>query len=127
METRVELKSLQRQLNVTAIYVTHDQEEAMTLADRMAVFMDGEIVQVGAPAEIFARPATLAVAFIGSPAMNLIRVYAASGVVRVGDTVIPCHSGITGPPRETVLGVRPSDIAADARGLPAEVYMSELQ
>jgi ABC-type sugar transport system ATPase subunit len=127
VETRVELKSLQRQLNVTAIYVTHDQEEAMTLADRMAIFMDGEIVQVGAPAEIFARPATLAVAgFIGSPPMNLIRAHTDAGAVRVGDTVIPCRAGIPGRPRDIVLGVRPGDIAAGGEGLPAEVYVSEL-
>ena len=90
VETRVELKSLQRHLNVTAIYVTHDQEEAMTLADRMAIFMDGEIVQIGAPAASFERPVTLAVAgFIGSPAMNLVRAHTDAAAVRVGDTVIP--------------------------------------
>ena len=54
LETRVELRKLQRSLGVTAVYVTHDQEEAMTLADRIAVFMDGRIVQVGTPGEIFA-------------------------------------------------------------------------
>ena len=127
VETRVELKSLQRDLNVTAIYVTHDQEEAMTLADRMAIFMDGEIVQIGAPAAIFERPATLAVAgFIGSPAMNLVRAHTDGAAVRVGDTVIPCHGRIPGPPRDIMLGVRPGDVAADGQGLLAEVYVSEL-
>src|ERR687891_1081229 len=68
LETRVELKKLQRSLGVTAVYVTHDQEEAMTIADRMAIFMEGEIQQIGTPADVFDRPATLAVAgFIGSP------------------------------------------------------------
>ena len=62
LETRLELHELQRSLGVTTVYVTHDQEEAMTLADRIAVFMDGRIVQVGTPREIFARPRTLAVA-----------------------------------------------------------------
>src|SRR5205085_6021474 len=67
LETRVELRKLQRALGVTTIYVTHDQEEAMTIADRMAVFMDGRIVQVGTPAQVFARPATVHVAaFLGS-------------------------------------------------------------
>jgi multiple sugar transport system ATP-binding protein len=127
VETRVELKSLQRQLNVTAVYVTHDQEEAMSLADRMAIFMDGEIVQVGRPAEIFARPATLAVAgFIGSPAMNLIRAHADAGAVRMGDAILPVHAHIPGPPRDIILGVRPGDIAADGNGALAEVYVSEL-
>jgi ABC-type sugar transport system ATPase subunit len=56
LETRVELKKLQRNLNVTAIYVTHDQEEAMTLADRMAIFLEGTIKQIGTPAEVFDHP-----------------------------------------------------------------------
>ena len=73
LETRVELKKLQRSLGVTAVYVTHDQEEAMTLADRMAVFMEGEILQIGRPAEVFAKPNSVDVAaFIGSPPMNLL-------------------------------------------------------
>src|SRR5215213_7679867 len=68
LETRAELRKLQRSLGVTAVYVTHDQEEAMTIADRMAVFMEGRIVQVGTPHEIFRRPATATVAaFIGTP------------------------------------------------------------
>ncbi|MEX2297251.1 MAG: ABC transporter ATP-binding protein, partial [Dongiaceae bacterium] len=73
LETRVELKKLQRNLNVTAVYVTHDQEEAMTLADRMAVFLEGSIKQVGTPAEVFDRPNCVEVAaFIGSPPMNIV-------------------------------------------------------
>ena len=80
LETRAELKKLQRSLGVTAVYVTHDQEEAMTLADRMAVFMAGEIQQVGRPAEIFAKPNSIDVAaFIGSPPMNLLPARFADG------------------------------------------------
>ena len=82
METRAELKKLQRSLGVTAVYVTHDQEEAMTLADRMAVFMAGEIQQVGRPAEVFAKPNSIDVAaFIGSPPMNLLPARFADGDV----------------------------------------------
>jgi ABC-type sugar transport system ATPase subunit len=126
LETRVELKSLQRTLNVTAIYVTHDQEEAMTLADRMAIFMEGEIVQIGAPAEVFERPATLAVAgFIGSPAMNLVPARFDGATVRVGEAAIPINAHVPGPPREIVLGVRPGDIVADGQGLAAEIYVNE--
>src|SRR5206468_10317604 len=73
VETRVELRKLQRALGVTTVYVTHDQEEAMTMADRIAVFMEGRIAQVGTPHEIFERPASTAVAtFIGSPPINLL-------------------------------------------------------
>src|SRR5690348_8994737 len=67
LETRLELRRLQRALDVTAVYVTHDQEEAMTIADRMAVFMEGQIVQIGAPDQVFARPQSVEVAaFLGS-------------------------------------------------------------
>lgn len=74
VETRVELKRLQRSLDTTTVYVTRDQEEAMSLADRMAVFMNGAMVQVGSPAEVFARPCCVEVAgFLGNPPMNLLR------------------------------------------------------
>ena len=125
VETRVELKSLQRNLNVTAIYVTHDQEEAMTLADRMAIFMEGEIVQMGSPAEVFERPATLAVAgFIGSPAMNLIPARFDGAALRVGEMAIPINARVPGPPREIVVGVRPA-ISRPTDKAAAEVYVSE--
>ena len=73
VQTRVELKNLQKRIGTTTIYVTHDQAEAMTLADRVAVMKDGIIQQVGPPTEIYAHPANKFVAgFIGSPAMNFI-------------------------------------------------------
>src|SRR6185436_15873236 len=87
LETRIELKKLQRSLGVTAVYVTHDQEEAMTLADRLAVFMAGEIQQVGRPAEVFAKPNSVEIAaFIGSPPMNLMPAHFADG-----DVIIAGH------------------------------------
>jgi sn-glycerol 3-phosphate transport system ATP-binding protein len=73
VQMRIEIKRLQRRLNVTSIYVTHDQTEAMTLADRLAVINDGKIEQMGAPIELYNNPATLFVAtFIGSPQINLL-------------------------------------------------------
>src|SRR5690606_33697153 len=84
VETRAELRRLQRSLGVTTVYVTHDQEEAMTVADRMAVFMEGRIVQVGTPKEVFLRPANAVVAaFIGTPPMNLMCASVSHGQVRV--------------------------------------------
>ena len=72
-QMRVEIRQLQKALGVTSIYVTHDQAEAMTMADRIVVFRDGRITQAGAPLEIYDRPANLFVAgFIGSPCMNFI-------------------------------------------------------
>ena len=95
---RAQLKNLQHQLAVTTIYVTHDQIEAMTLADRVVVMNAGEIMQVGTPEEVYNRPANLFVAsFIGSPAMNLVEgrardgVFEASGIRVAG--IPPEHDG----------------------------------
>ena len=72
-QTRAQIKNLQHELKVTTIYVTHDQIEAMTLADRVVVMKNGVIQQIGTPTEIYDRPANTFVAgFIGSPAMNLM-------------------------------------------------------
>jgi ABC-type sugar transport system ATPase subunit len=125
VETRAELRKLQRSLGVTAVYVTHDQEEAMTVADRMAVFMAGRIVQTGTPREIFLRPANVAVAgFIGTPAMNLLPAEAADGEVRVAGTVLPA-SAASGGARPVTLGIRPSDVRVAASGIPARVELIE--
>ena len=73
VETRSELLAIQKRLGITSIYVTHDQEEAMTLSDRMVVMREGKIAQIGTPAEVYARPANIFVAtFVGSPKMNVI-------------------------------------------------------
>ena len=93
MQLRAEIKDLHRRLGITFIYVTHDQAEAMTLSDRIAVMMHGRILQTGAPGEIYARPATTAVAaFVGSPPINLLH-----GVVADADHI----DGPTGPIRLT--------------------------
>ncbi len=73
-ETRVELKRIQRELGKTLVYVTHDQEEAMSVADRMAILENGSIRQIGTPAEIYDRPASIYVArLLGSPMMNILK------------------------------------------------------
>jgi ABC-type sugar transport system ATPase subunit len=124
LETRVELRRLQRSLGVTAVYVTHDQEEAMTIADRLAVFMDGRIVQIGTPAQVFASPSTVSVAgFIGSPPMNLLRGVARDGVVAIGDVVLP---GVQAPrDGDVVIGVRPGAVRLGNAGLPARIELVE--
>jgi ABC-type sugar transport system ATPase subunit len=127
LETRLELKQLQRALGVTSVYVTHDQEEAMTLADRVAVFMDGRIVQVATPREIYSRPAQVAVAgFIGTPPMNLVPAVWRDDVAVVEG--VPHPVGVTTPrPREVTLGVRPGELRAGALGTEARVeYIEEL-
>ncbi len=126
LQTRVELKKLQLSLNVTAIYVTHDQEEAMTLADRLAVFFDGEIKQVGTPEEVFNKPRTIQVAaFIGSPPMNLIPAELRDHSLTIeGKTIdLPdAQQGVDGP---ITVGIRPSHLHIDPDGIPTQLYLSE--
>ena len=126
IETRVELKRLQRALNVTAVYVTHDQEEALSLSDRLAVFMDGRVIQVGTPEEVFSRPATVSVAgFLGNPPMNLVPARLKDGRAEVeGNWLDLPQLGKFGA-KEVVLGVRPSGVRVTGEGLPATVTMSE--
>jgi ABC-type sugar transport system ATPase subunit len=125
LETRVELRKLQRALGVTAVYVTHDQEEAMTIADRVAVFMEGRIVQVGRPQEIFARPATSVVAaFIGSPPMNLLEGEVRGGTLRVAGVDVP-GLRVSGSDGRVTVGVRPAALRVSDTGLPARVYLVE--
>ncbi len=125
LETRVELHKLQRSLGVTTVYVTHDQEEAMTLADRVAVFMEGRIVQVGTPKEMFLRPATQAVAdFIGTPPMNLLPAHWNGDRVSVAGTSAAVASS-TSSARDVTLGVRPGDLRIAAAGIPARVELVE--
>ncbi|HZP78521.1 MAG TPA: ABC transporter ATP-binding protein [Pseudolabrys sp.] len=125
LETRIELKRLHAALGVTTIYVTHDQEEAMTLADRMAIFRDGRIVQVGTPDEVFNTPQSIDVAgFIGSPPMNLIPARVEDGRLRVGEASIELRArGV--PAGEVILGIRPSHIGLSDAGLPAKLLLSE--
>jgi ABC-type sugar transport system ATPase subunit len=125
LETRLGLHKLQRSLDTTTAYVTHDQEEAMTLADRIAIFMEGRIVQVGTPREIFSRPSTAAVAgFIGTPPMNLIPGTWHGEIVTVGDAVlqVPLASPEA---RAVLLGVRPGDLQIAKCGMQAKVERVE--
>ncbi len=116
--TRRELKRLQQDLGYTTILVTHDQEEALSLADRVAVMKDGVIQQVGTPDEIYDAPANLFVAdFVGEPAINLlpgsVDQGAGRGVVRLSPAVsvpVPDGSRSLTPGRRVIVGVRPEDV-----------------
>src|SRR3954449_13437197 len=89
VQTRTQIASLQRRLGVTTVYVTHDQVEAMTMGDRVAVLKDGVLQQAGSPRELYDRPRNAFVAgFIGSPAMNLAEVPLADGGARLGDLTV---------------------------------------
>jgi ABC-type sugar transport system ATPase subunit len=125
IETRAELKKLQRSLGVTAVYVTHDQEEAMTLADRMAVFMAGEIQQVGTPAEVFAKPNSIDIAgFIGNPPMNLVPARYAGGNVVIAGHALKTTAQMSGE-RDVIAGIRPGALRIAPDGLKAKVDLIE--
>ncbi len=116
VQMRIEIKRLQRRLNVTSIYVTHDQTEAMTLADRLAVINDGKIEQIGAPIDLYNNPASLFVAsFIGSPQVNLLPVIFDGSNLINGDLSI---GGFQSLPENTplVLGIRPDDLVQNEQG-----------
>ncbi|NBD31043.1 MAG: ATP-binding cassette domain-containing protein [Alphaproteobacteria bacterium] len=117
-DLRVELKRLHEQLDNTMIYVTHDQVEAMTLADRIAIMKDGKIMQLDSPAEIYNRPRNLYVAgFIGSPAMNFIEGKIAGNSFAAGGLIVPVegYDYLSGGVHDgaAVLGVRPEHVLTD--------------
>ena len=125
VSTRAQIKNLSHELKVTTIYVTHDQIEAMTLADRVVVMRKGLIQQVGTPTEIYDRPANTFVAgFIGNPAMNLMSGQIRGGVIE-GETV--CIAGLSAPDGQVTLGFRAEDASVAAQGqISAPVYTMEL-
>ena len=109
VETRTELLRLQRRLGITSLYVTHDQEEAMTLSDRIVVMREGRIAQAGPPAEVYRRPAdTFVATFVGSPKMNLIDGAVTGGELRTESGV---RIAVGGPDAGAVtVGVRADDL-----------------
>jgi multiple sugar transport system ATP-binding protein len=107
---RAQLSSLHARLGTTTIYVTHDQVEAMTLGQRVAVMRDGRILQIDTPQELYNRPLSLYVAaFIGSPAMNLVEASVADGAVEFAGLKIPLPASnrLAGAPPRVVVGIRP--------------------
>jgi multiple sugar transport system ATP-binding protein len=128
---RTEIKELHQRLKTTTVYVTHDQIEAMTMADRIVVMHDGVVEQIGAPLELYDRPRNLFVAgFIGSPAMNFlkgaIRANGAPEFEGVGGIRLPLKAAPTGSDgRDVVYGVRPEHFVIADDGAEAEVQVVE--
>ncbi|MBK8229400.1 MAG: sn-glycerol-3-phosphate ABC transporter ATP-binding protein UgpC [Candidatus Eisenbacteria bacterium] len=109
--TRMELARLHRKVEAPMVYVTHDQEEAMTLGTRVVVMRAGHVLQVGTPMEIYTRPATAFVGgFVGSPRMNLLPARAEGKSLAFERTQVILASGVSIPARDVTLGVRPEDI-----------------
>jgi multiple sugar transport system ATP-binding protein len=132
VDMRSEIKALHQRLGATSVYVTHDQIEAMTMADRIVVLRDGKVEQIGAPLELYDRPANIFVAgFIGSPAMNMLpaTIDLSSNSARLADgSALPLPQGT--PPRdgqEVIYGVRPDHwmLSNGHVGVPATVELIE--
>ena len=130
---RTEIKALHQRLGTTMVYVTHDQLEAMTMADRIVVMQEGNVEQMGPPLDLYDRPANLFVAgFIGSPAMNFVEGVLARGTagwrVVAGEASLPLGPGFAGQEgRKVVYGIRPEHlgVAAPGEGIPAEAEVVE--
>ncbi|HET6673490.1 MAG TPA: ATP-binding cassette domain-containing protein, partial [Agromyces sp.] len=131
VQTRTQIASLQRRLGVTTVYVTHDQTEALTMGDRIAVLKDGVLQQVGTPRDLYEKPENVFVAgFIGSPAMNLFHADLVDDGIMFGTATVPVD-------RETLtqssgkvatIGVRPEDIVVspqEGEGLAVDVDLVE--
>ncbi|TFV66172.1 UNVERIFIED_ORG: sn-glycerol-3-phosphate ABC transporter ATP-binding protein UgpC [Bacillus sp. AZ43] len=128
VQTRTQIAALQRRLGITTVYVTHDQVEAMTMGDRVAVLKDGLLMQVGTPRELYDRPRNAFVAgFIGSPAMNLLTLPVVDGGVAFGDGVHPVSRDVLGRAADAtvLLGVRPEDLVVAEHGLAVEIDVVE--
>src|SRR5262252_5503193 len=127
---RTEIKALHQRLKTTSVYVTHDQIEAMTLADTIVVMNAGRVEQAGSPLELYDDPRNLFVAgFIGSPAMNFLRGRVNGASVALGEGValpLPAKAG-GGPPdmrgREVIVGVRPEHLSLAPEGASADVVL----
>ena len=131
VQTRTQIAALQRRLATTTVYVTHDQVEAMTMGDRVAVLRDGVLQQVGTPRDLYDSPANVFVAgFIGSPAMNLLPARLVEGGAEVAGTTVGLPPAVvaavdTGP--DVTLGFRPEDVVMGpaSEGIPVEVELVE--
>ncbi|MCJ0906592.1 ABC transporter ATP-binding protein [Rhodococcus sp. ARC_M6] len=128
VQTRTQIAQLQRRLETTMVYVTHDQVEAMTMGDRVAVLEKGILQQCASPRELYNRPKNVFVAgFMGSPAMNLFTLPLVDGGVAFGDVIVPVsRETLNGTPEtEVVLGIRPEHLDVAPDGLPMEVDVVE--
>ena len=130
VQTRTQIASLQRRLGVTTVYVTHDQTEALTMGDRIAVLKDGVLQQVGTPRDLYEHPENVFVAgFIGSPAMNLFDAEIVDGGLKFGTGVAKVEREVTSRAtgKKVTIGVRPEDltISDSGKGLPVDVDVVE--
>ena len=126
-QLRAQLKLLHRQFGYTMVYVTHDQTEALTFADKVVVMYDGGVVQIGTPAELFDRPShTFVGYFIGSPGMNVLPVKISGASAVIGDqTVTLSTAPVIAPGAKTELGIRPEFVHLGREGMPITISKVE--
>ncbi len=130
VSTRTQIAALQQRLGITTVYVTHDQVEAMTMGDRVAVMKDGILHQVDSPLNLYDHPNNLFVAgFIGSPAMNLVDAKAGEGAAKIGEYEVPVDRAASSKMKGAItVGVRPEAwriVGKDEGGLPVKVTVVE--
>ena len=126
VQMRSQISALQSRLGVTTVYVTHDQTEAMTMGDRIAVLRGGQLQQFAAPSEMYDRPQNIFVAgFIGSPAMTLRTAQVTDGGVQYGDSIIPVERDFLAGRNDLVVGIRPEDMRIANEGISVKVDMVE--
>jgi multiple sugar transport system ATP-binding protein len=128
VQMRAELKLLQQRLGATMLYVTHDQVEAMTLGTRLAVLRDGAVQQVGAPDEVYGRPANRFVAtFVGSPSMNVLPAIVDGDVIRTGRLQVRLRDREAVGDSAVQVGIRPQDVRVlpEGQGVPGIVRVVE--
>jgi multiple sugar transport system ATP-binding protein len=126
VQMRAEIKELHQRLSATIVYVTHDQIEAMTMADRIVVLRDGRVEQTGTPLEVFDHPVNRFVAgFIGSPSMNFLAAALEGTTAVVGDNGRLVTSGRPSSATDVILGIRPEDLSVAQEGLAARIIVVE--
>jgi multiple sugar transport system ATP-binding protein len=126
VQTRNQIAGLQRRLGTTTVYVTHDQVEAMTMGDRVAVLRDGVLQQCAVPRELYRNPVNMFIAeFIGSPAMNLLTVPVVDHRVALGDWSVPLPREIAAATTEIVVGFRPEHLEIGGTGVEIQVDVVE--
>ncbi len=130
VQMRAEIKELHQRLKTTIVYVTHDQVEAMTMADRIVVLHDGVVEQVGTPLELYDRPVNMFVAgFIGSPAMNMlkgtIKANGKSSFLTEGGVELPLPNLLKLEAGPAIYGIRPEHFTLNGKGVPAEISVLE--
>jgi glycerol transport system ATP-binding protein len=126
-QLRSQLKLLHRQFGYTMVYVTHDQTEALTFADKVVVMYDGGVVQIGTPAELFERPShTFVGYFIGSPGMNVLPAKIEGTNAAIGDQTVALNAApVIAPGAKTELGIRPEFVRLGREGMPITISKVE--